>query len=55
MRKMIKVCVKYVAPETERLLLENEGSFCASKPVTQIKGNVEVDDWVTIENDVTFE
>ncbi len=51
---IVGVCDKYAAPMTERAILVGEGSFCASKPV-KIQSKVEVDDWVTVENDVTFD
>lgn len=47
----------YEAPETKRTQVELEDSLCsASQPIkTKQKPEVEVDKWVSVDNDVTFE
>lgn len=47
----------YEAPETKRTQVEQEDSLCsASQPIkTEQKPEVEVDKWVSVDNDVTFE
>ena len=48
----------YEAPETKRTQVELEDSLCsASGPPIQREqtAEVEVDKWVSVENDVTFE
>ncbi len=47
----------YEAPETKRTQVELEDSLCsASQPIkTEQKQEVEVDKWLSFENDVTFE
>ena len=47
----------YEAPETKRTQVELEDSLCsASQPIKeQQTAEVEVDKWVSVENDVTFE
>ena len=45
----------YEAPETKRTQVELEDSLCsASQPIKE-KQTAEVDKWVSVENDVTFE
>lgn len=47
----------YESPFTKRTLVEVEASMCAGSKVEiqKTEGNVEVDEYVSIENDVTFE
>ena len=47
----------YEAPETKRTQVELEDSLCsASQPIMEKQtAEVEVDKWVSVENDVTFE
>lgn len=47
----------YEAPETKRTQVELEDSLCsASQPIKEKQTvEVEVDKWVSVENDVTFE
>ena len=47
----------YEAPETKRTQVELEDSLCsASQPIKEKQtAQVEVDKWVSVENDVTFE
>lgn len=45
----------YAKPLTTRKAVRAEGNFCASEPIRTMKATVEVDEWVTIENDITFE
>ena len=47
----------YEAPETKRTQVELEDSLCsATQPIkTEHKPDVEVDTWVSLDNDVTFE
>lgn len=48
----------YEAPETKRTQVELEDGLCsaASQPIQkEQKAEVEVDKWVSVENDVTFE
>lgn len=48
----------YAAPWTERVLVAVESCMCATSGETiteDIKMNVEVDDWTTVENDITFD
>lgn len=47
----------YEAPETKRTQVELEDSLCsASQPIQkEQKAEVEVDKWVSVDNDVTFE
>lgn len=51
----VNVCESYVAPETRRQSLVCEGCFCASRISVKADSKVEVDEWVPIENEVTFE
>ena len=49
----------YESPFTRRTLVEVEASMCAGSDISIEKdpkeGNVEVDDYASVENDVTFE
>lgn len=50
----------YDAPVTTRTLVETEGSFCASEPITQDPQSdskaVEVDEYISIEdNNISFD
>ena len=48
----------YESPFTRRTRVEVEASMCAGSEVTIEKseqGNVEVDEYVSIENDITFD
>lgn len=47
----------YVAPRIERALVAVEGCLCASGEEIKedIKMNVEVDDWTTVENEISFD
>ncbi len=48
----------YTSPETTHTLVEMEGQICAGSEVTKINSgapNVEVDEWDSIENGVTFD
>ena len=47
----------YEAPETKRTQVELEDSLCsASQPIKEEEAaEVDVDKWVSVENDVTFE
>ena len=47
----------YEAPETKRTQVELEDSLCSASQPTKEKqtAEVEVDKWVSVENDVTFE
>lgn len=57
MRKLKKEL--YESPFTRRTLVEVEASMCAGSDISIEKdpkaGNVEVDDYASVENDVTFE
>ena len=44
----------YESPAIRLSSLEDEGIFCASE-VQEVETAVEVDDWVTVESEVTFE
>lgn len=45
----------YESPSVERSIVKYEGTVCSSLPVTKVQATVEVDPWVTIENDVAFD
>ena len=51
-----KDCEMYEAPFTKRTHVEMEAGICAGSKVEikQSDGNVEVDDYASIDNDVTF-
>ena len=50
------VCGAYYAPVVSKLCVQSEGLLCASVPITdEITIKAEVDEYITIENDVTFD
>ena len=50
------VCGAYYAPIVSKLCVQSEGLLCASVPIKdEITIKAEVDDYITIENDVTFD
>ena len=50
------VCGAYYAPVVSKLCVQSEGLLCASVPIKdEITIKSEVDDYITIENDVTFD
>lgn len=44
----------YSSPVTQKTTVSCEGYFCSSDPIKKLDATIEVDDWVTVENDVTF-
>ena len=50
------VCGAYYAPVVSKLCVQSEGLLCASVPIKdEITIKAEVDDYITVENDVTFD
>lgn len=50
------LCGAYYAPVVSRLCVQSEGLLCASVPIKdEITIKAEVDEYITIENDVTFD
>ena len=50
------VCGAYYAPVVSKLCVQSEGLLCASVPMKdEVIIKAEVDDYITIENDVTFD
>lgn len=50
------VCGAYYAPVVSKLCVQSEGLLCASVPIKgEITIKAEVDEYITIENDVTFD
>ena len=50
------VCGAYYAPVVSKLCVQSEGLLCASVPIkSEISIKAEVDEYLTIENDVTFD
>ena len=49
-------CGAYYAPDVSKLCVQSEGLLCASVPIKdEITIKAEVDEYITIENDVTFD
>ncbi|GEM_PF-4592181 len=46
--------LNYQSPLTSLAKVSNEGSFCTSE-VQEITSKIEVDEWVTIDNEVSFD
>ena len=50
------VCGAYYAPVVSKLCVQSEGLLCASVPIKDVVIiQAEVDEYITIENDVTFD
>ena len=50
------VCGAYYAPVVSKLCVQSEGLLCASVPIKdEVIIKPEVDEYITIENDVTFD
>ena len=50
------VCGAYYAPLVSKLCVQSEGLLCASVPIKdEITIKAEVDDYITVENEVTFD
>lgn len=53
---MILVRKHYEEPLTIKSVVITEGSICSSNPQpVQVQAEVQVDEWITIENDVEFD
>ena len=50
------VCGAYYAPVVSKLCVQSEGLLCVSVPIKDVVTiQAEVDEYITIENDVTFD
>ena len=50
------VCGAYYAPVVSKLCVQSEGLLCASVPIDSVKVEVEVDEYITIDQTViTFD
>jgi len=58
MKRITKRMKEYLAPGTRAVRVSIENSVCAGSEVTKIKTdkpNIEVDEWDTIGNDISFD